>query len=81
MCVCVFVLPEHGLCVVYDALVGVVVGVGEQDVPVCRQRVGVDGEPVVLTGDEAAVCSFMDARLVVTTVTVPETRERENTYN
>lgn len=59
----------------HDALVGVVIGVGEEDVPVLGQGVGVDGEPVVLTGDEAAVCSLVDARLVVATVTVPERRE------
>lgn len=56
----------------HDAFAGVVVGVGEKDVPVIRQRVDVDGKPVVLAGDEAAVCSFVDARLVVATVTVSE---------
>lgn len=64
--------PEQGLCVVYDALVGMIIGVGKEDIPVLRQGVGVDGEPVVLTGDEAALCSLVDARLVVATVTVPE---------
>lgn len=74
-------LPEHGLRVVYDALAGVVVGVGEEDVPVFGQGVGVDGEPVVLTGDEAAVCSLVDAGLVVATVTVPDGQEdREVTH-
>lgn len=67
--------PEDGLCVVYDALIGVIVGVGEEDVPAFGQRVGVDGEPVVLAGDEAAVGSLVDARLVVAAVTVPERRE------
>lgn len=56
----------------YDALVGMIIGVGKEDIPVLRQGVGVDGEPVVLTGDEAALCSLVDARLVVATVTVPE---------
>lgn len=69
-------LPEQRLCVVYDAFTGVIVGVGKEDVPVFGQGVGVDGEPVVLTGDEAAVCSLMDARLVVTTVTVPEIKDQ-----
>lgn len=60
----------------YDALAGVVVGVGEEHVPVFGQRLGVDGEPVVLTGDEAAVCSLVDAGLVVATVTVPDRQKR-----
>lgn len=61
----------------YDALVGVVVGVGEEDVPVLRQCVRVDREAVVLTGDEAAFCSLVDARLVMATVTVPERRRKK----
>lgn len=60
----------------YDAFTGVVVGVGKEDVPVFGQGVGVDGEPVVLTGDKAAICSLVDARLVVTTVTVPEIKNQ-----
>lgn len=55
----------------YDALVGVVIGVGEEDVPVLRQCGGVDGKSVILAGDEAALCSLVYARLVVTTVPVP----------
>lgn len=62
----------------YDALVGVVVGVGEEDVPALRQRVRVDGEAVILAGDEAAICSLVYAGLVVTTVPVPERQEVEN---
>lgn len=54
----------------HDALVGVIVGVGEEDVPAFRQRVGVDGETVVLAGDEAAVRPTVDARLVVATVAI-----------
>lgn len=64
--------PEDGLGVVHDALVGVIVGVGEEDVPSVGQRVGVDGEAVVLAGDEAAVRPVVNARLVVATVAVPE---------
>lgn len=64
--------PEDGLAVVHDALVGVIVGVGEEDVPAAGQRVGVDGEAVVLAGDEAAVRPLVDARLVVAAVAVPE---------
>lgn len=56
----------------HDALVGVVVGVGEEDVPAGGQRVGVDGEAVVLAGDEAAVRPLVDARLVVAAIAVPE---------
>lgn len=64
----------------HDALVGMIIGVGKEDVPVLRQGVRVDGEAVVLTGDEAAICSLVDARLVVATVTVPERRERGRSY-
>lgn len=70
--------PEHGLCVVYDALIGVIVGVGKEDVPVSGQGVRVDSEAVVLTGDEAAIGSLVDARLVVATVTVPEREAGKN---
>lgn len=70
--------PEQGLGVVHDALVGVVVSVGEEDVPVLRQRVRVDGEAVILAGDEAAVRSLVYAGLVMTTVTVPEQEEAKN---
>lgn len=69
--------PEDGLGVVHDALVGVIVGVGEEDVPAVGQRVGVDGEAVVLAGDEAAVRPLVDARLVVAAVAVPERSERK----
>lgn len=69
--------PEDGLGVVYDALVGVIVGVGEEDVPAIGQRVRVDGEAVILAGDEAAVRPLVDARLVVATVAVPERLERK----
>lgn len=70
-------LPEQGFRVVHDALIGVIIGVGKQDVPVFGQRVGVDGEAVVLTGDEASSRSLVDARLVVPTVTVPKKDRRK----
>lgn len=70
--------PEQGLGVVYDALVGAVVGIGEEDVPVLRQRVRVDGKAVILAGDKAAICSLVYAGLIVTTVPVPERQEVEN---
>lgn len=69
-------LPEQWLCVVYDAFTGVVIGVGKEDVPVPRQSLRVDSEAVVLTGDEAAICSLVDARLVVTTVAVSEIEDQ-----
>lgn len=64
----------------YDALVGVVIGVGEEDVPVFRQCGGVDGKPVILAGDEAALCSLVYARLVVTTVPVPEQEVKDSSH-
>ena len=63
----------------YDSLIGMIIGVGKEDIPVFRQGVGVDSEPMVLTGDIAAICSLVDARLVVAAVTVPETREETQT--
>lgn len=60
----------------YDALVGVVVSIGEEHVPVFGQSVRVDSEAVILTGDEAALCPIMDARLVVSTVTIPKKQEK-----
>lgn len=74
-------LPEQGFCVVHDALVSMIIGVGEEDVPVFRQGVRVDSKAVVLTGDEAAICSLVDARLVVATVTVSKTREGKKNKN
>lgn len=68
--------PEDGLGVVHDALVGVIVGVGEEDVPAVGQRVGVDSKAMVLAGDETAVRPVVDARLVVAAVAVPERSER-----
>lgn len=62
----------------HDALVGVVVGVGEQDVPVWRQSLRVDREAVVLARDEAAVRSFVDTRLVVASVSVSETEQNQS---
>lgn len=62
----------------YNALTAVIVGVGKEDVPVFRQGIGVNGETVVLTGDEAAICSLVDAGLVVATVTVPERQEEKS---
>lgn len=59
----------------YDALVGVVVSICEEHVPVFGQSVRVDSEAVILTGDEAALCPIMDAWLVVSTVTIPEKQE------
>jgi len=68
--------PEQGFGVVHDALIGLIIGVGEEDVPVFGQGAGVDGEAVVLTGDEASIRSLMDARLVMATVTIPKRQEK-----
>ena len=65
-------VPEERLCVVHDALAGLVVGVGEEDVPVRGQGQGVHSEAVVLAGDEAALRALVDAGLVVASVTIPE---------
>lgn len=62
----------------HDALVGVVVGIGKEHIPVVRKGVWVDSEAVVLTGDEAATCPIVDARLVVATVTISKKTSRQN---
>lgn len=61
-----------------DALVGVVVGVGEEDVPVLWEGLQVHGKAVILAGDEAAVGSRVYAGLVVTAVPVPARQEVGN---
>ena len=60
----------------HDALAGVVIGVGEQDVPVRGQGQWVHSEAVVLAGDEAALGALVDTGLVVASVPVPEDRGR-----
>lgn len=69
-------LPEQRFRVVYNALIGLVIGIGEEDVPVRWQSLGVDSEAMVLTGDEATACSFMEAWLVVATVTISENDQK-----
>lgn len=59
----------------HNALIGLVVGVGEEDIPVTGQGLGVNSEAVVLAGDEAAVCALVDTRLVVASVTIPAKRK------
>lgn len=58
-----------------DALVGVVIGVGEEDIPPLWEGVRADGKAVILAGDEAAIGSRVDAGLVVTAVPVPARQE------
>ena len=55
----------------HDALAGLVIGVGEEDVPVGGKALGVQGKAMILTGDETTLCPLMNARLVVATVTIP----------
>lgn len=57
-----------------DALAGLVIGVGEKHIPVLWKSFGVHSEPMILRGDVTAVCPFMNARLVMTTVTISETK-------
>lgn len=53
-----------------NALVGVVVLVGEQRSPLLGEGGGVHSEPVILRRDEATPCPLMHARLVVSAVSV-----------
>ena len=68
--------PEEGLGFVQQSLVGFVVGVGKEWLPVVGNRSGVHGVTMVLGGDEAAAGSVVRARLVVAAVTVTEGRGR-----
>lgn len=61
----------------HDALVGVIIGVSEEDVPAFGQCVWVNGEAMILAGDETAVRPLVDAWLVVAAVAVPERLERK----
>ena len=59
---------KKGLGLVHDALVAVVIRVGEERFPVGRQRGLVHSEAVVLGRDVAAGRAHVDARLVHTAV-------------
>lgn len=54
----------------HDALIGAVIGVGKENVPVIRKAVRIHRKAMVLRRDEATLCAFMDARLVMATVPV-----------
>lgn len=54
----------------HDAFVGVVVGVGKENVPVVRKGLRVHCKAVVLRRDETTLRTFMDARLVMPTIPV-----------
>ena len=57
--------------IVDKPFVGLVVGIGEEDVPARRDGVVVNSEAVVLGGDETALGGRVDAGLVVTTIAIP----------
>ena len=63
--------PEERLAQMNNSFIAGIVLVDEERGPAPWQRGIAHGVPVVLTGDVAASCAFMHARLVVTSVTVP----------
>lgn len=63
-----------------DALAALVIGVGEEHVPALGQHAGVHSKAVILGGDVAAACAFVDARLVVPTVPIPA-HKHTHTHN
>lgn len=69
-------VPEERLVVVHDALVGVVVGVGKEDIPVIRKALRIHCKAVVLGRDKATLGALMDARLVMAAVPVSRTRRK-----
>ena len=58
--------------VVNNPLVGFVVLVGEENRPITRQALRVDSKAVVLCRDEASPSRCVSTRLIMTTVTIPE---------
>lgn len=63
--------PEEGFVLVHEALVGAVVGVGEERGPAGGQAARLHREAVVLRRDEAAPRVLVQAGLVVPAVPVP----------
>ena len=61
---------EERLALMPYTLIGAVVHVDEQGLPVGRERIIVDRETMVLRSDEAAVCANPSHRLVMAAVTV-----------
>ena len=64
-------LPEEWLCIVYDTLISLVVFISEENRPIIWQSVRVSSKAMVLSCDEASLCSVVCARLVMTSVSVP----------
>ena len=59
----------------HNALVRLVVGVCEEDLPVAGQPGWVHCVAMVLGGDEAALRAGVDARLVVAPIAIPKIQE------
>lgn len=62
--------PEEGQAVVDDALIGMVIGVGEERKPACRQGVCFHSKPMILGCQEAAPRACQQAWLVVASVPI-----------
>lgn len=65
-------IPEERFGGMNDALVGLVIGVGEEWAPAIGQSAGIHSEAMVLGGDVAAQAVFIHAWLVVATIAVPD---------
>ena len=65
-------IPEERFGGVDDALVGLVVGVGEEGGPALRQGAGVHSKAVVLGRDEAPQAVLVHTWLVVASISVPD---------
>ena len=65
-------IPEERFGGMNDALVGLVIGVGEEWAPAIRQSAGIHRKAMVLGGDVAAQAVFIHAWLVVATIAVPD---------
>ncbi len=69
--------PEEWFVVVNNALTGFIIGVGEEHIPVFWKSFGINSKPMILRGDETAICSFMYAGLVMATITIPEIHKNQ----
>lgn len=55
---------------VHDALIALIIGIGEQHLPICGQVAVVHSKAMILCSDEAALGRRVEAWLVVTTIAI-----------
>ena len=63
---------------VNHAFIGAIISIGEENLPIRREGIGVNSIAMVLRGYETAPCCRVGARLVLPTVTVSVKWRRQN---